>query len=201
MNARRMPPALGAHGNVLEIGVARREPSRRGPCLLVQRVHSAIAPVDLLRQGVEVGRAELGQRSILEQPRREWVLLGQLLEHLLPGGERSARSPRAALETQRLEQHLGNLRAAVEIDLLAGGQMQLAAQRVDLRARRGRHLAQHLRIEPDAGALHVEERRKERPLETLVEIPLVARLELRKRPDDPAHFDATVEVAELHAAP
>ena len=29
----------------------------------------------------------------------------------------------------------------------------------------------------------------------------VARLELRKRPDDPAHFDATVEVAELHAAP
>ena len=107
------------------------------------------------------------------------MLLGQLLEHLLPGGERSARSPRAALETQRLEQHLGNLRAAVEIDLLAGGQMQLAAQRVDLRARRGRHLAQHLRIEPDAGALHVEERRKERPLETLVEIPLVARLELR----------------------
>ena len=29
----------------------------------------------------------------------------------------------------------------------------------------------------------------------------VARLELRKRPDDPAHFNATVEVAELHAAP
>jgi hypothetical protein len=29
----------------------------------------------------------------------------------------------------------------------------------------------------------------------------VARLELRKHPDDPAHFDATVEVAELHAAP
>jgi len=29
----------------------------------------------------------------------------------------------------------------------------------------------------------------------------VARLELRKQPDDPAHFDATVEVAELHAAP
>jgi hypothetical protein len=29
----------------------------------------------------------------------------------------------------------------------------------------------------------------------------VARLELRKHPDDPAHFDATVEVAELHPAP
>ena len=29
----------------------------------------------------------------------------------------------------------------------------------------------------------------------------IARLELRKHPDDPAHFDATVEVAELHAAP
>ena len=27
------------------------------------------------------------------------------------------------------------------------------------------------------------------------------RLELRKHPDDPGHFDATVEVAELHAAP
>ena len=29
----------------------------------------------------------------------------------------------------------------------------------------------------------------------------VVRLELRKHPDDPAHFDATVEVAELRAAP
>ena len=38
-------------------------------------------------------------------------------------------------------------------------------------------------------------------LET-AEPPLrVVRLELRKHPDDPAHFDATVEVAELHAVP
>jgi hypothetical protein len=29
----------------------------------------------------------------------------------------------------------------------------------------------------------------------------VARLELRKHPDDAAHFDATIEVAELRAAP
>jgi len=38
-------------------------------------------------------------------------------------------------------------------------------------------------------------------LETTAPPLRVVRLELRKHPDDPAHFDATVEVAELHAAP
>jgi len=62
----------------------------------------------------------------------------------------------------------------------------LAEERVAL-AVRGTSLADTVRL------LH--------RLET-AEPPLhVARLELRKHPDDPAHFDATVEVAELHAAP
>ena len=62
----------------------------------------------------------------------------------------------------------------------------LAEERVTL-AVRGTSLADTVRL------LH--------RLET-AEPPLhVARLALRKHPDDPAHFDATVEVAELHAAP
>jgi hypothetical protein len=98
-------------------------------------VHAPIARIDLRRQGVEVGRAQLGQGAVLEQPRREGVILGQIFEHLLPGRERATRCPSLGLEAERLEQDLRDLGTAVQIDGLAGHRHELDAQRIDLLGR------------------------------------------------------------------
>src|SRR5579883_865960 len=73
---------LRADRDVLQVGIARREPSARGNRLIKRRMH---APRDRIHQGkqpIDVGRLELGELAILQQIVHHWMLAAQVVQHI-----------------------------------------------------------------------------------------------------------------------
>ena len=66
-------PFRRADRDVLQVGVGRRQPAGRRHRLVIRGVHAAGARVDLLRQLVGVGRAQLGQAAVVEDQPRQLV--------------------------------------------------------------------------------------------------------------------------------
>ncbi len=77
---------LGANGNVLEIGIDGGEPAGGGGGCLEGGVDARIG-VGKQRQSVDVIRFELGQVAVFEDQSGDFVLLGELFEHVLRGGD------------------------------------------------------------------------------------------------------------------
>ena len=79
------PAFLGAHRNVLQIGIAGSEPPGHHRGLREVRVHAASVGVDHARQLVGVGALELGQTAVFEQQLGQRVVECQFGKHLLVG--------------------------------------------------------------------------------------------------------------------
>ena len=70
MNALRISrPGLRADGDVLQVRIGRRQPSRRRDGLIERRVHAAVA-ADELRQRVDVRALQLVQLAMLQDELR-----------------------------------------------------------------------------------------------------------------------------------
>ena len=74
-----------AHGDVLQVGVARRETSRGGDGLVERGVDVSRFGMDELRQGIDVCAQQLLQPPVFQDLAHYRVALAQALQHLLAG--------------------------------------------------------------------------------------------------------------------
>jgi len=77
-----LPAQLRSNGNVLQIRVRRREPSRGGARLVETGVQAARARVDQRRQRIDVRALELGELAVLEDFAHDFVLLREILQYV-----------------------------------------------------------------------------------------------------------------------
>ena len=178
---------LGAHRDVLQVGIVRRQPPGRRARLVVRRVHAAVARIDRERQRVEIRRLELGECPVLEQARRERMFARQILEHRLVGRE-AGLGAAAGLELELFEQDLRELRATLEIERSAGDCEQLRLEPGEIGGGPRAHLLEHSPVDRDPRTLHVEQHRDERAFQFLVEPPLVALSEASRKSFTSAAF-------------
>ena len=109
-------PELGAHGDVLQVGVRARQPARRGNRLVEARVNPAVVDVDELRQGIEVGRLELGQLAVLDDLGGDGMVVFELLEDFLVGRPAVlVLLGLARIEPQHVEQDVPELLGRVDV--------------------------------------------------------------------------------------
>ena len=152
-----------ADGDVLQIGIDRRQTPGRGHRLIEGRVQAPVL-AERRRQRIEVRRLELHQLAVLEHFRGQRVLLRQLFEHFLIGG----RTRLAALqdwELQLLVQDFGELLIRRRQEFLTGQIGDLAEQLVDLQTQVAVQRFEARHVERDAGELHAREHLLERQLQ------------------------------------
>ena len=87
----------GANRDVLQIGIGRGQAPGCGYRLLEGRVDTGAIRIQLQRQFVGVGRFEFGQRPLLQNKLRQFVLFRQLRQH----GFRGRRLPGLGLLNHR----------------------------------------------------------------------------------------------------
>jgi hypothetical protein len=107
-------------GNVLQVRIGRGQPAGGGHRLVIGGVHAAGGGIDLLRQSLGVGRAQLGQPAIFEDQPRQRIVDGQLFQHVLGGGRRAARGLALHRQLPALEQDLLQLLGRFEVERTAG---------------------------------------------------------------------------------
>ena len=124
--------ARRAHGDVLQVRVRGRQPSRGRPGLIEARVDAPGHRVDERRQGIDVGGFELRQLAVFDQQPGHLVPhRGELLQHLVVGRGAGFR----LLEDRKLmllEQHVPELRRRVEVELGSRGVIDRALERGQL---------------------------------------------------------------------
>ena len=111
---------LGAHRNVLQIGLVRRHPPGQRVRQPVGRVDAAQFRVDLLDQRVGVGAFELGELAPVEHPRRQIVRQRQFFEDRRIGAVSAELVLAAARQAQFVEQHFAQLLGRADIEGVAG---------------------------------------------------------------------------------
>ena len=112
-----LAPFLGADRNVLQVRLRRRQAPGRGRSERVGRVDAAGSRIDEARQGVGVGRLELGDLPPFEHARRQLMAFGgEVFEHARGGRPRAGRGLLAAGQAHLAEQNVAKLfrRAGVE---------------------------------------------------------------------------------------
>ena len=155
---------IGAHGDVLQIGVVAGEAPGRGHQLIERAVHAPRVGVDVLRQRLQVGVEQLGELAPLLHGRHYGVLPAQPAQHAgIRGVARLALL--AVLQAKAPEEHLGQLLRRSHRELDPGETDDLVVQLVDTVAQPGRDLAQAVGVHLDAGRLHLGEHAHHRQLD------------------------------------
>ena len=96
---------------------------------LVEGGVDAAFGVGELRQRVEVGRLELGELTVLEDERGDGVVLGQLFEDVLRGGDDLALAVLHRLGQEHLvEEDVAELLGRVDVEAVAGLLVDLSAR-------------------------------------------------------------------------
>ena len=161
--------AARAHGDVLEIGIGGGETPGGRAGLIEARVDAAGVRPDVSGEGVHVGGLQLRQLAVLDQQAWHFVAEGrQLLEHLdVRRGTRLGSLLHGQL--QALEQDGPELRRRVDVELAAGGAVNVELERGQLFIEAARHFAQQHAIHENPRRLHVHEHRNERNLDLVEE--------------------------------
>ena len=112
---------LGAHRDVLQIRLGRRQPPGRGGGERVGGVHAVRRRVDVSRQRLGIGRAQLRHLPPVEDLARQRVaLLGQLLQRARAGRPLPGLGLGAAGQRHLAEQYVAELLGRAGIERLAG---------------------------------------------------------------------------------
>ncbi len=160
---------LGADRNVLDVGLARREPPGRGDGELEAGVDAAGLRLDLVDERVGIGRFQLLELAPVEDAARQIVGEGELLQHRGVGRIGAGLALLAAGQAELAEQHVAQLLRRADVELVAGEDIGLALVLGHaLREIRGEGV-QRLAVDLDALPLHLGDDRRERPLDRLVE--------------------------------
>ncbi len=166
----------GAHRDVLQVGIVRREPPGDGRSLGERGVHAARARIDHLRQLVRVRRLELRHRTMFEQDLGQWIVGRQLLQHFLVGGRLSGRGLLDHRQVHPLEQDFSQLLRRSEVERLPRELVRLLLQRHHPLAQFAALLREQVRVDEDAVAFHAEQHFAHRHLDLRVDV-----VELRVR--------------------
>ncbi len=125
--------------------------------------------VDLLRELVGVGRAQLGERAVIEDQPRQRVFGGELLEHVLGGRGLAGRRLAQHRDLQLLEQDLLQLLRRLEVELLPRLALRLRAEFGQALRELAALRLQHRTVDQHAAALHALQHRHQRLLDLVVE--------------------------------
>ncbi|MBA7476206.1 hypothetical protein ES707_11588 [subsurface metagenome] len=168
--AANLAAVFGAHGDVLQVRLVRRQPARGGRRQRVGRVHAMGLRMHVIRQRIGIGRFQLGNLPPFQNLLREVVaLLGEVIEHLCRGRPCAGLGLGAAGKSHLAEDDVAELLRAADIDRLAGELLDFG---LDPRRRLGevaRQARQHLAVDRDAAPLHPRQHRDQRPLQRLVD--------------------------------
>ena len=77
---------FSANGNVLQVGIRRREATGGRNCLIEGSVDATGARVDELWEGFDVGREEFLERAVCQNLLHDGVLVAECLEYFFGGG-------------------------------------------------------------------------------------------------------------------
>ena len=156
-------------GDILKIRVDRGEAPGRRDGLIEGGVQPPILPQ---RGGkrIEIRRFELHQLPVLEDLRRQGMLLRQLLQHFLVG-RRACLPPLEDRQLQLLVEDLRQLLVRGGQELLAGHGGDLVQQLIDLHPEVTVQCLEPRDVQRDAGQLHSREHFLERQLQLGVELP------------------------------
>ena len=125
-----LPSLRGTDRDVLQVGIGRRQPARRGDGLVVRGMYAPGALRDLTGKFVGVGALQLADTTVIENDLRQFVFGGEFLEHVLGRGRLALRRLSDHRETQLLEQDFLQLLRRAEVEPAAG---QLVSRLFELR--------------------------------------------------------------------
>ena len=109
---------LGADGNVLQIGIDRRQPPGRRARHVERGVQAQGAGVQQRRQRVNVRRFQLRELAIVEHHPRHFVLGGEAFEHIDRGRNCFALAILHRLrQIELVEEHVAELLGRVDVEL------------------------------------------------------------------------------------
>ena len=112
-----LPPLLVPHRDILQIGVARGEPTGRCLRLVVSGVDPSSLGVDHRGKGDQVGAKQLGETAVVEDQPDDGVQVADLLQLLLSGGVLTGSGLlRLRQQLQVIEEELSHLLGGVDID-------------------------------------------------------------------------------------
>ncbi len=121
---------FGAHRDILQIRLGRRQPAGRGGGERVTGVHAVGGRVDVSRQRLGVCRAQLRHLPPVENLARQLVaLLGQFFEFARAGRPLAGLGFRAARQVHLAEQNVAELLGRAGIERLAGQRLDFFLQR------------------------------------------------------------------------
>ena len=161
---------LGAHRNVLQIRIGRRQPPGRGGGERVGRVHAVRGRVDVSRQRLGIGRAQLGDLPPVENLARQRVTgLGQFLEFARAGRPLAGFGLGAAGQRHLAEQYVAQLFRRSGIERLAGQRLDFLFQRALLLGEFAGQARQHLAVDRNAAPLHARQNLRHGALQRLVD--------------------------------
>ena len=153
--AADLAAVLGAHRDVLQVRLVRRQPSGGGRRQRVGRVHAMGLRIDVGRQRVGIGRFQLRDLAPFQNLLREIVaLLGEIVEHLRRGRPRAGLGLGAAGQAHLAEEDVADLLGAADIDRLARDLLDFGLDPRGGLREIARQPRQHLAVDRDAAAFH-----------------------------------------------
>ena len=120
---------LGAHRNVLQVGVAGAQPSRGRHALVERGMDPAVLGMDQGRQRIEISALELRELAMLQEQGGQRVPGGQLLEDVLRGALLAAGRLLRRGQLELLEEHLAELGAGVDVERPASQPVDVVLER------------------------------------------------------------------------
>ena len=172
--------AVGAHGDVLEVGVGGGEAPGVGEGLVEGGVDAAVGGADVLGEAVDIGVFELHAGAPIEEEVDDGVAVADFEEELFVGGILAAGGALdGGVERQFAKEELAHLLGAGEVDASTGEAAELQLQADNLALELVAEAAEGGRVEPHAQLLHLEEDLAQRLLALGQEFALATRLHLR----------------------
>ena len=161
---------FGTDGDVLQIGLVRRQSSRGRRTKRIRRMHAPRGGIDVSGKRIGIGRFELGELTPFENGFRQVVTEAcEFLENV------GIRRPRAGLgapsagKREFAEQDIAQLLGRSQIEFLARVLAALFFEPRHISREIVRELGEEGRRDGNAGALHLGEHRNQRPLQRFVD--------------------------------
>ena len=161
---------VAADGDVLEVGVAAGEAAGGGDVLVKVGVDALVVGGDVVGEGVDVGRLELGGLAIEEDVGGDGVLDGEEGEGLLVGGVLAGFCFfRFVDQFEFFEEDFAKLFGGVEVEFLSGGGGDGLGEVVDAVGEVDADFGEEVGVEGDAFGFHLHEDGEEGGFDGLVD--------------------------------
>ncbi len=163
------PAFLGAHRDVLQVGIRRGKPPGGRGGLVVAGVYPSRARIDDLGQFLGIGRTQFGQTSIFEDQARQFMFIGNRLQRLFVGRGLALGCFQHRRQLQLVKQKGLELLGRIEAERMPGQRVALFGQLLHARRQLSSLLAQRIDIHQHAALLHAGQHRHQRNLQITID--------------------------------